>query len=116
MNLLQRVATAANRGFAHVLTAPVLGPVLGRSMVEMAYVGRNSGRPIKLIVAYRRVSPNELVVRVGGAKYKTWWRNCYPDGGPITVHLDGAQRTGFAVARTTDKGTSVKIVLEDVAP
>ena len=36
---------------------------------------------------------------------KTWWRNFTEEGGPITlVGLDGADRTGHAVAHRDDRG------------
>ena len=36
---------------------------------------------------------------------KTWWRNFTGEGGPITlVGLDGADRTGHAVAHRDDRG------------
>ncbi|GAB11414.1 hypothetical protein GOARA_068_00730 [Gordonia araii NBRC 100433] len=112
MNAFQRAAKLANTVFAPLLSAPVLGPVLSRSMAEISYVGRKSGRPITLIVSYRRKGDDVVLIGVAAADQKTWWRNFYPDGAPITVHLDGRDRTGFAVARRDERGTSVKVTLD----
>jgi hypothetical protein len=36
---------------------------------------------------------------------KSWWRNFLGEGGPITLlRLDGADRTGHAVADRDEKG------------
>jgi hypothetical protein len=35
---------------------------------------------------------------------KNWWRNFLGDGEPLTLELDGADRTGHAVARRDDRG------------
>ncbi|MFT3898650.1 MAG: hypothetical protein QM728_00170 [Gordonia sp. (in: high G+C Gram-positive bacteria)] len=113
MSAFQRVAAAANKVVTPLLSAPVVGSALGRSMAEISYTGRKSGRPISLVVAYRRRG-DEVIIGVAGAKHKSWWRNFYPDGGPITIHLDGQERTGFAVARQDPRGTSVKVTLNPV--
>jgi hypothetical protein len=45
---------------------------------------------------------------------KNWWRNFLADGGPITlIGLDGADRTGHAVAtRDANGGVSVAVRLD----
>ncbi len=80
-------------------------------MVEISYVGRKSGRPISLVVSYRQRG-DELFVGVAAPDQKSWWRNFYPEGGPITVRLDGRDRPGRATAQRGPRGTSVKIVLD----
>lgn len=35
---------------------------------------------------------------------KTWWRNFLGEGAPMTIRLDGRDRTGHAVARRDEKG------------
>ena len=44
---------------------------------------------------------------------KTWWRNFLGDGAPMTVRLDGAERTGHAVAhRDADGKVTVNVRLD----
>lgn len=111
MSALQRVMATANRIVTPLLSAPVVGNALGKSMVEVSYTGRRSGKPVSLVVSYRRRG-DEVVIGVAAPEQKTWWRNFYPDGGPITLHLDGTARTGQAVARRDERGTSVKVTLD----
>jgi hypothetical protein len=35
---------------------------------------------------------------------KTWWRNFVGDGGPLTLRLDGDERSGHAVAERDQQG------------
>jgi hypothetical protein len=45
---------------------------------------------------------------------KTWWRNFLDDGGPLTLHLDGTERGGHAVAKRDEKGhVTVTVRLTD---
>ncbi|MFT4200348.1 hypothetical protein [Gordonia sp. (in: high G+C Gram-positive bacteria)] len=111
MTVFQRVAAAANRVVIPLMSAPVIGGALGKSMTEVSYTGRRSGKHVKLVVAYQRRG-DEVLIGVAAPDQKSWWRNFYPDGGPITLHLDGRDRTGFAVARRGPKGTSVKVTLD----
>src|SRR6185369_831697 len=53
------------------------------------------GRRYTIPVGYLE-TPDAVVVLVGDAPSKTWWRN-YTDGGPIEVRLRGAWRSGRAV-------------------
>ncbi|MGB5795874.1 MAG: hypothetical protein WBH51_08780 [Mycolicibacter algericus] len=39
-----------------------------------------------------------------------WWRNFSGDGGPLKIRLDGADRTGHAVAERDEQGR-VKVVV-----
>ena len=114
MSLLQSAAALVNRGVSPLLRAPGVGSVPGRNMVELSYVGRKSGRPISLVVSYRRRG-DDLLVGVAVPDQKSWWRNFYPDGGPIGVRLDGRDRTGYATARRGQRGTSVTIALDPLA-
>lgn len=110
MNTFQRVAAAVNSVVEPLVGAPVIGSLLGRSMTVITYVGRRSGRTFSAPVAYRRKG-DRLTVGVAMPDKKTWWRNFYPDAGPISVKLDGADRTGQAVAHREDKGVYVSIDL-----
>ncbi|MFF0533324.1 hypothetical protein ACFYT3_33775 [Nocardia amikacinitolerans] len=55
------------------LRSPITGR-LARSMTELRYQARRSGRRIALPVAYAR-DGDRVLVRVGRATTKTWWRN-----------------------------------------
>lgn len=95
-----------------LLGVPVIGGLLGRSMTQLTYTGRRSGTTFRLVVSYRRRGDDEVTVGIAMPDKKTWWRNFYPDPGPILVRLDGIDRPGTAVATRTAKGTSVRIILQ----
>jgi len=42
------------------------------------------------------------VINVAMPDAKTWWRNFLGDGAPLTITLDGRDRTGHAIARRDD--------------
>ena len=65
--------------------------------------GSKSGRTISLPVGYRRVG-DDVVINLATPDAKTWWRNFLGEGAPMTITLDGRDRTGHAVARRDDKG------------
>ncbi|WP_159840793.1 nitroreductase/quinone reductase family protein [Nocardia sp. CY41] len=92
-----------NAGVSALLGAPVLGQLLGKGFVVITYVGRRSGRTFSTPVNYRRKG-DELVIGVALPDKKTWWRNFLDEGGPITLHLDGVDRPGHAVARRDERG------------
>ncbi|MFT3714986.1 MAG: hypothetical protein QM774_03300 [Gordonia sp. (in: high G+C Gram-positive bacteria)] len=112
MNTFQKVAKQINRVTTPLLSAPVVGPLLGKSMAEITYTGRKSGKTFHLVVNYKRKADDEILVGVAAADQKTWWRNFYPDPAPILIKLDGVDRAGTAVAKRTDKGTGVRIILQ----
>ncbi len=114
MNTFQQVARQANRLVSPLLRVPVIGGVLGRSMTELTYTGRRSGTTFHLVVNYRRLGEDEIVVAVALPDRKSWWRNFYPEPGPILVRLDGLSRPGTAVATRTAGGTRVRIVMEPI--
>jgi hypothetical protein len=98
------VVGIANRGFVRLLNAPVIGRFVSRGLVVIRYVGRRSGRTFETPVGYRR-SGNRIVINVVAPDKKNWWRNFLGEGRPITlVNLDGADRTGHAVAKRDEKG------------
>jgi hypothetical protein len=44
---------------------------------------------------------------------KTWWRNFLGDGAPLSLHLDGTDRTGHATSHRDDKGrVTVSVILD----
>ena len=77
-----------------------MGRVVGRYITPITYRGRKSGRTFTLPVGYRRAR-NTVTIGVELAERKKWWRNFLGDGGPLTIRLDGVDRTGHAVARRT---------------
>lgn len=101
-----------NKLVAPMLNLPLVGSLLRRSMTELTYTGRRSGETFHLDVNYTRRGEDEIVVGVAMPDQKTWWRNFSPEPGPILVKLDGTQRPGTAVAKRSDKGTSVRIILQ----
>jgi hypothetical protein len=87
-----------------LINAPILGNLIGRGLVVIRYVGRRSGKTFEIPVGYRRTG-EALVIGVTSPDAKNWWRNFLGEGGPITlVDLDGADRTGHAVADRDDNG------------
>ncbi|WP_132993588.1 nitroreductase/quinone reductase family protein [Gordonia zhaorongruii] len=111
MSAFQRVAKAVNTLVTPMLSAPVVGPFLGRSMTEITYTGRRSGRQIMLPVAYRMRGDDEVVIGVAMPDRKSWWRNFEGDPQPVSIVLDGATRTGTGLAEVSEKGTAVIISL-----
>ncbi|ASW54538.1 hypothetical protein [Plantactinospora sp. KBS50] len=83
-----------------------------RRFTVITYTGRRSGRTFSTPVAYRRAG-NTVTIGVQMPDAKNWWRN-FLDGGPITLLLDGAHRTGHAVSRRDDRGrVTVSVQLDD---
>jgi hypothetical protein len=106
------VVGIVNKGFVGLINAPVIGRFVGRGLVVIRYVGRRSGQSFEIPVGYRR-SGDSLTINVGAPDSKNWWRNFLGEGGPITLlNLDGADRTGHAVANRDEKGgVSVSVTL-----
>jgi len=107
------VVGIVNKGFVGLINAPVIGRIVARGLVVIRYVGRRSGRTFEIPVGYRR-SGDTLTINVTAPDAKNWWRNFLGEGGPITLlNLDGADRTGHAVANRDAKGrVSVTVRLD----
>ncbi|WP_040720329.1 nitroreductase/quinone reductase family protein [Nocardia veterana] len=111
---------SAVRGFNSVVLAlteaPVIGPLMRKGFVEITYVGRRSGKSFSTPVNYRR-SGDSILIGVAMPDRKSWWRNFTGDGGPITLHLPGGDRTGHAVAQRDERGrVTVRVQLDAAAP
>lgn len=101
--LFLRAAPLLNTPVAAIATSPRFGLGLGRSVTVITYQGRRSGRTFTIPVAYRR-NGDSIDIAANMPDAKTWWRNFLGDGAPMTLRLDGAERTGHAVAHRDDKG------------
>ncbi|CAM3840278.1 hypothetical protein ACXYTP_16965 [Tsukamurella ocularis] len=110
MNLFQRTAKLFNAAFTPLLSLPVIGPALGKSMVTISYTGRRSGKPFSLPVAYQRRG-DEVVIGVAMPEQKQWWRNFLGEGADLTLHFPDGDRTGRAVATAGADGTVVRVAL-----
>jgi hypothetical protein len=79
------------------------GPIARRHLTVITYTGRRSGRTFSTPVGYRRTADG-VVIGVRLPDSKAWWRNFLDEGGPISLRLDDAERTGHATAHRDAKG------------
>jgi F420H(2)-dependent quinone reductase len=100
--LLGRAVGRFNAGVEALVASPRVGPRLGRHFTTLTYTGRRSGRTISTPVGYRRAG-DVVTIAVVVADAKSWWRNFTGAGGPLTLHLDGVDRPGHAVAERTGR-------------
>ena len=101
--LLMRGAPLFNAPITALATSPRFGALLRRSITTITYTGRRSGRTFNIPVAYRRRGDEiEIVPNMPDAK--TWWRNFLGDGAPMSLTLDGIERSGHAVAHRDENG------------
>jgi hypothetical protein len=88
-----------------------LHPIVSSQMTLITVTGRKTGKQYTLPVGYKR-DGQELSIPVLWPDRKTWWRNLQ-DGGPVTLVLKGAKRSGTGRAeRTADGGVSVTVTLD----
>jgi hypothetical protein len=83
----------ANRCVLALLRSPAHG-LLDPGLCELSYHARRSGRRVALPVMFAE-SGARLVVLVGDAPGKTWWRN-FRTPGPVRVLRGGVVRPGVA--------------------
>ena len=101
--LLMRGAPLFNAPIVALAASPRLGRILRRNITLITYTGRRSGRAFSIPVAYRRRGDKiEIVPNMPDAK--TWWRNFLGDGAPMSLTLDGIERSGHAVAHRDENG------------
>ncbi|MDT5008999.1 MAG: hypothetical protein QOH57_616 [Mycobacterium sp.] len=98
-----RAGPIFNAPIVALATSPRWGKYLGGTFAMVTYTGRRSGRTVSLPVGYRRRG-DDVVIGVSMPDAKTWWKNFLGDGAPLTITLDGNDRTGHAVARRDEKG------------
>jgi F420H(2)-dependent quinone reductase len=101
--LLMRGAPLFNAPIVALAASPRLGRMLRRNITLITYTGRRSGRTFSIPVAYRRRG-DEIEVVPNMPDAKTWWRNFLGDGAPMSLTLDGIERSGHAVAHRDDNG------------
>jgi hypothetical protein len=110
--MLFRAAPVVNAPVVALTNSQRWGKFMGRAFANVTYTGRKSGRTVTLPVNYRRRG-DDVVINVAMPDAKSWWRNFLGDGAPLTITLDGRNRTGHAVARRDEKGrVTVKVRLE----
>ena len=103
MTVLQSIARVGN-----VVLRPLVASSWGRrltggSLTVITYRGRRSGRVVSLPVGHVHRG-DEVEIGVAFPDQKSWWRNFTGEGHPLTIRLDGGDRTGHAVARRGDDG------------
>jgi len=105
-----RMAGPFNSAVMTAAGLPVIGDRIRNHIAPITYTGRKSGRTITLPVGYRR-SGDTVTIRVAMPDEKTWWRNFLGEGAPMSIELDGHERSGHAVA-TRDARGRVEVVLK----
>ncbi|MCG8921047.1 nitroreductase/quinone reductase family protein [Lentzea sp. CC55] len=103
MNFKSSVVGRVNRLVVGLRDVPVVGKLVRRGITVVTYTGRKSGRTFSTPVGYQRKG-DVVDIRVMMPDDKTWWRNFNGEGGPLTLEIDGAQRTGHATSHRDDKG------------
>ena len=107
---MERAVGCVNAGVTGLAGSRLLGPVLRRHLTTATYTGRRSGRTFSTPVAYRR-SGDVVTITVEMADRKNWWRNFTGEGGPLTLGLEGGDRTGHAVARRDGRRARITVDL-----
>jgi hypothetical protein len=90
---------------------------LDAHLCVLRFRGRRTGRVVTLPVGYSARCEHSLVVRVGRAEEKSWWRN-FSDEHPVDVLLRGQWRHGLGRIvdqQTSTVGTTVVDVVIDIA-
>jgi hypothetical protein len=101
--LLKRATGRFNSCVLTLRSSPRWGRLISRRLTVVTYVGRRSGRTFSTPVAFRRAA-DTVTIGVQLPDAKLWWRNFLAEGGPISLQLDGIDRTGHAVARRDGAG------------
>ncbi|BBF99801.1 MULTISPECIES: hypothetical protein [Pseudonocardia] len=112
MSALQTAARPFNAVIDALLRSPRLRGLVQGRMTILTYTGRRSGQEFSLPVAYQQDGPDRVLIQIALADRKSWWRNFTGDGHPLTVRLDGRDRTGHGVARREGGQVTVGISLD----
>ncbi|KAA2265409.1 hypothetical protein F0L68_04855 [Solihabitans fulvus] len=109
----KQAASRVNGCVTALLDSPRWGRVVSKRITTVTYTGRRSGRFLSTPVAYRRAT-DTVTIDVKLPEAKTWWRNFTGDGGPLSLQLNGTDRTGHAIAHRDEKGrVTVTVHLSD---
>ncbi|MEV6714201.1 nitroreductase/quinone reductase family protein [Lentzea sp. NPDC051208] len=92
-----------NKWIVGLRDAPLVGKLVRKGLTVVTYTGRRSGRTISTPVGYKRRG-DVVEIRVMMPDAKVWWRNFEGEGGPLTLELDGTNKTGHATSHRDDKG------------
>jgi len=103
MNFKGPLARNMNKWVVGLRSAPLVGKFVRKGITVVSYTGRRSGRTFSTPVGYQR-NGDVVDIQVMLPDDKTWWRNFSGEGGPLTLELDGVQRTGHATSHRDDKG------------
>jgi hypothetical protein len=103
MNFKGPFARNMNKWVVGLRNAPLVGKFVRKGITVVSYTGRRSGRTFSTPVGYQRKG-DVVDIQVALPDDKTWWRNFSGEGGPLTLELDGVQRTGHATSHRDDKG------------
>ena len=112
MTPLQRAAKLFNRAVEPLAASPRWNRLMGGQMAVVRYTGRVSGRPVSLPVTYQR-SGERVIISIALPDQKSWWRNFTGDGAPLTLTLDGTDRSGHGVFVRDGEGARVEVVLDE---
>ncbi|WP_458085721.1 hypothetical protein [Streptomyces malaysiensis] len=111
----KRFTDRFNAWMVGLRSSPRWGRRVSGRLTVVTYTGRRSGRTFSTPVAYRRAA-DAVTISVAMPERKLWWRNFTGEGGPISLDLDGSDRTGHAVARVDEKGRVTITVRLDQPP
>lgn len=100
--VLSRAVDCFNGGVGALAASPRWGRGVARHITTLSYTGRRSGKAFSIPVGYRRAT-DVVTIAVMLADSKNWWRNFTGEGGPVSLRLDGADRSGHAVAERTGR-------------
>ena len=100
---IMRAAPLLNVPVTALANSRAFGRIVGRNVAIITYTGRRSGRTISTPVSYRGRG-DELQIAANMPEAKSWWRNFVGDGAPLSVRLNGIERSGHAVAQRDPSG------------
>ncbi|MFD4669332.1 nitroreductase/quinone reductase family protein [Lentzea sp. NPDC058450] len=103
MNFKSPIVNRVNKLIVGLRDAPLVGKLVRKGITVVSYTGRKSGRTFTTPVGYQRKG-DTVNIQVMMPDAKSWWRNFNGEGGPLTLELDGTQRTGHATSHRDDKG------------
>lgn len=92
-----------NAFVCRVLRSP-FHAILSRELMLITVKGRSTGRTYTFPVGYTEVD-DEVLVAVGHADRKRWWRNLVEPAG-VTLRIRGKDVNGTAVARSDTESLS----------